>query len=93
MKSAIPTDEELMREAIDWLWGQAKKAVDQGDLDGAERVYRKWMELIPTDPRPRYGLSTVLLSQGRYEEGWRLYEARADLPELGIIKPAYVARG
>ncbi|WP_363200920.1 glycosyltransferase family 9 protein [Phenylobacterium sp.] len=45
------------------------------------------MAAYPADPRPRYGLALLLLARGSYNEGWRLYEARADIPETRIHKP------
>lgn len=70
---------ELMRIAV-----QAER-ID--DLETAEVAYRAWMETDPTDPRPAYSLSLVLLKRGDYREGFELFEARLSIPELGIDAP------
>lgn len=43
-----------------------------------------------TDPAalgPHYGLAQVHLRNGRFEAGWRLYEARRGLPGLNVPQP------
>jgi Flp pilus assembly protein TadD len=49
---------------------------DLGLLDDAEASYRRALELAPDLARARYNLSMLLLSQGRYAEGWQQYECR-----------------
>lgn len=47
-----------------------------GRLAEAEAVLRRVVEAAPHLPNPRDALGTNLLAQGRYREGWPLYEAR-----------------
>lgn len=55
-------------------------AMLQGErLDEAERSLRRAFALQPKNSDASYNLSQVLLKQGRYEEGWVLYEARRSL--------------
>lgn len=58
-----------------------------GDLGRAEASLRIAHRLAPDDARTRHALGTVLLSQGRYREGWPLYDARHQVPELRLRKP------
>lgn len=58
-----------------------------GRLLEAEAAFRRALALAPNDPKTRHALGTVLLSQGRYREGWPLYDARHQIPELGLFKP------
>lgn len=46
----------------------------------AEAAYRKALEVRPDDPTARRQLAFVLLRQGKYAEGWPLYEARMEKP-------------
>lgn len=41
-----------------------------------EQCYRKALEIDPDYRRAAFNLSYLLLRQGRYEEGWRFFEAR-----------------
>lgn len=59
-----------------------------GRLEQAEASLRRAHALAPHDPRTRHALGTVLLSLGRYREGWNLYDARHEVPELSLAKPA-----
>jgi Tfp pilus assembly protein PilF len=47
-----------------------------GDLGGAEDEYRAALEREPGHPEAELGLAQLLLSQGRFAEGWDRYEAR-----------------
>jgi Flp pilus assembly protein TadD len=51
-------------------------------LPEAETAYRQALALRPGYPEAQFGLATLLLSLGRYEEGWRLYDARYSLPRF-----------
>jgi hypothetical protein len=42
------------------------------------------LETRPLDPASRRQAAFDLLRVGRYEEGWRLYESRRDVPGLGM---------
>lgn len=57
----------------------------------AEACYREALTLKPAWPEARLRLAAVLLGQGRYEEGWPLYEARLDCsPRLNPCRPPSV---
>lgn len=58
----------------------------QGRLEPAEAGYREALRLAPAAGATKRVLATVLLAQGRYAEGFELYEARHELPAL--TKPA-----
>jgi hypothetical protein len=58
-----------------------------GDLPKAEHSLRIAHRLAPQDSKTKHALGIVLLSQGRYREGWPLYDARHAIPELGLFKP------
>ena len=58
-----------------------------GRLAEAEESLRRAHDLAPSDARTRHALGIVLLSQGRYREGWTLYDARHDIPDLRLFKP------
>ena len=55
----------------------------------AESLYRIIVADLPRDPIAAYNLATTLLRQGKYEEGFRLYESRAYTGKLNIQKPEY----
>lgn len=65
--------------------GVLLKAV--GRLDAARASLRTALSLAPGEPRTRHALGSVLLALGRYQEGWPLYDARHEVPELRIPKP------
>jgi hypothetical protein len=69
------------------LFAEAAVATRAGRFADAETAYRTWMAAAPADPFPRYALSVLLLGRGAYDEGWRLYEARSEVPETRIAKP------
>lgn len=49
---------------------------EAGDLSAAETYYRRAIDLKPDFADAIWNLGLVLLTQGRYEEGWACYEAR-----------------
>lgn len=51
---------------------------DSGRLEEGEAVMRRVADAAPGLPNPRDALGNNLLAQGRYHEGWPLYEARVD---------------
>lgn len=57
-----------------------------GDAAGAVRDYRRALRLAPDDVESRMSLATVLLAQGRFEEGLAHYECR--LPRFLDSDPA-----
>lgn len=52
------------------------RASKTGDLDGAEAAFRAALALRPDNAPVQYNLALLLLSLGRYPEGWSLYESR-----------------
>jgi len=55
----------------------------QGRLDEAEAAYRRALALAPGAAGTQRLLATLLLSQGRFAEGFALFEARHLLPGMG----------
>lgn len=53
----------------------------------AETAFREHLRRHPEDAEARFKLGALLLSLGRYEEGWRLYEARYDPTRKGGPDP------
>jgi tetratricopeptide (TPR) repeat protein len=54
----------------------------------AEAVLRQVLAQRPDDARTRHALGMTLMAQGRYPEAWPYYEARFEIPQLGLRKPA-----
>lgn len=63
----------------------AKLAHAQGRFADAETAYRAALAANPDDARAQFNLAVLLLRQGRYAEGWPLYEARF---AAGLKEPA-----
>ena len=63
----------------------------QDRLDEAEAEWRRTIELAPGAAGTRRVLGALLLSQGRYAEGFALFEARHELAALA--KPGPQAAG
>jgi tetratricopeptide (TPR) repeat protein len=53
------------------------------DLAGAISAFRRAVELRPDFAHAHWNLSLALLLDGRFDEGWREYDWRLSLPELG----------
>jgi len=53
----------------------ARKELETGDAEKAERSLRRAMEISPTDPGPRQALLKYLLEAKRLDEAYRLTEA------------------
>lgn len=58
-----------------------------GKFTDSERAYRAALAADPASPDARHGLARLLLSDGRYAEGWSLYEGRRGVPSLQINAP------
>jgi hypothetical protein len=57
-----------------------------GRLAGAEESFRALVAMAPDDPRPKFGLSVVLLQRGAWAEAWPLFEhRRALLPRRSLV--------
>ncbi|MDB5443773.1 MAG: tetratricopeptide 2 [Phenylobacterium sp.] len=63
---------------------------EMGQVKLAERTYRAGLALSPDDGALRLALSGLLLSLGRYAEGWPLMEARAAL-HPDVVPPVQVS--
>lgn len=83
----------LCKDVIQHFVRRGSKAEQGGQVAEAEAIYREWMRLMPGEPRAKYALALLLLREGRYEEGWPLFEARTEIPELGIAKPLTACGG
>jgi tetratricopeptide (TPR) repeat protein len=59
------------------------------DVAGAIAAFRRAVELKPDFAQARWNLALALLLDGHYEEGWREYDWRLQLPELGGKRPVY----
>lgn len=59
-----------------------------GRPDAAEPSLRTAYSLAPQNPQTRHALGFVLMTLGAYREGWPLYDARHEIPELGVHKPS-----
>jgi tetratricopeptide (TPR) repeat protein len=60
--------------------GLANLLRDLERLAEAEQCYRKALDIRPGYRRARVNLAFFLLREGRYTEGWALYESRYDEP-------------
>ena len=57
---------------------------DQGQLDEAEAILRGAAVLDPDNVDLNWNLAIVLLTAGKYLEGWQAYEARRRLPGFAV---------
>ena len=60
------------------LLGNALMA--QNKLAEAETAFQRAVDLAPAEARYRLNLSSALLKQGKFKEGWQAYEARRLVP-------------
>ena len=67
--------------------GNVRKELNR--LDEAEAAYRQAIAIRADYADAKFALSTLLLSTGAFEEGWRLYESRYQKPDY--IHPKTVA--
>lgn len=65
-------------------YGAALKLLGQPAV--AETCLRRALELAPQSAITRHALGLVLLSQGRFAEGWPLADARHEIPQLRMPK-------
>ena len=59
------------------------------DVEGAIRAFRRAIALRPGFEQAHWNLALVLLLDGQYAEGWREYESRFALAELGKGRDLY----
>lgn len=72
----------LVRRALDLM--------DAGRSDEAEATLRSARSLFPDHPEPEYALGQLLLSLGRFQEGWPLLAARTTLSPR-LVPPVAVS--
>ncbi|MEN6370358.1 MAG: tetratricopeptide repeat protein [Thermotogota bacterium] len=63
--------------------------IDKGDLDRAERAYRRVLELDPEHDRAKNNLAVVYKRQGKYHEFVRTYK---DAQRMALRPPGKKAR-
>lgn len=59
------------------------------DVQGAIDAFRRAVQLKPDFAHAHWNLSLALLLDGRFDEGWREYDWRLALPELGRNRHVY----
>ncbi|MGC1301570.1 MAG: tetratricopeptide repeat protein [Caulobacteraceae bacterium] len=67
---------------VDLLMNYNEAMLALGDYEAAERLAREALRLAPADPLARYAIATFCLISGRDAEGWAMFEARDELPEI-----------
>jgi len=75
---ALAADDPADAEPLHHLGGVLAR---QGALDEAEHCYRRAMALAPEAMVTQRALAILLLSQGRFSEGFRLFEARHEMAQ------------
>jgi hypothetical protein len=83
----MPTPADAAFQA---LVAQGNRARFAGDTETAEGAYRRALAMRPDNAPVKANLGLLLLSLGRYQEGWPLYEARRLLGGPDIPPPAGV---
>lgn len=71
-----------------WLYAALRK--EQGNVDAAEPHYQEVLRLDPTHRTAPYELATCWLSQGKWTQGWEMFEHRASIrpamPDTKILQ-------
>lgn len=83
----MPTPADAAFQA---LVAQGNRARFAGDAETAEDAYRRALAMRPDNAPVKANLGLLLLSVGRYAEGWPFYEARRALGGPDIPPPAGV---
>ena len=83
------------REDADALFEEAQAAEEAGDVESAQRLYRKVMRTDPRDPAAAFNLGNLLRSTGRkveaeaaYREGLAVAPHHEEL-KLGLVNAYY----
>ena len=71
------------------LFRQATADPTDGRVEAAEKVLRGMLDGGVHGPDLHYMLGYAVLAQGRYEEGFRHYQARRNIPAFGIALPPF----
>lgn len=61
--------------------------VTTGRRDQAQAAFRAALDADPDQAATKHSLGMLLLADGRYGEGWPLFEARREVPALRINRP------
>ena len=77
------------KPTLNAMFDEARRLSQAGRDAEATVLFRRLVAAVPDDPVLAYNLATTLLRQGLYEEGFRLYEARAYVPGAHVVKPEY----
>jgi len=75
------------------LFGLSRLSQEMNWLDEAERCCRRLVELVPGEAEYRQNLGFVLLKQGRWDEGFSLYESRWEVSGRRLPHPDRLWRG
>ena len=59
------------------------------DVAGAIGAFRHAIDLKPAFTHAHWNLAMALLLDGQFTEGWREYDSRLELPELGLGRHAF----
>lgn len=62
-----------------------------GDMATSENYYRRALALDPSYFQAKWQLGLLLLLQGQFDEGWRLYEERQHLAEFAYLSRDHIA--
>jgi len=62
-----------------------------GDMTTSENYYRRALTLNPSHFQAKWQLGLLLLLQGQFDEGWRLYEERLHLAEFAYQNREHLA--
>ncbi len=62
------------------LYNSAVNSFDQGDMNGAIKLYKELIAIDPKHPDGNWNLSICYLMIGNYELGWQQYEYRWQTP-------------
>lgn len=73
-----------MSEAFKSLVEQGGQAASRGDFAAAETAYQGALALMPGNPPVASALGMIRLMQGRYAEGWPLYEGRKAIEKTHV---------
>lgn len=65
--------------ALAAIFAEAQGHYEQGRLAQAEVACQRLLDLRPQSPSGRFLLAQICLAQGRWTQGWPLYEARLEL--------------
>ena len=82
---ALQLNQELLSALINR--GLAEFALK--DFKTAEETFNAALKICPDNPEVLWNKSHLLLTKGRYLEGFKLFESRHEHSELGLKRPTY----